>query len=415
MSTNVDPTTSIDAGRLLRRIAELAAIGADRLGGVTRPGFGAADRAAIQYLRDTVRADRLHSTVDPAGNLIIRGGARSGDRPVLLMGSHIDTVVNGGRLDGSYGVLAAIEVLTTITTSGPPTRCEPVVVAFANEEGALFQQPFWGSLAIAGGLADTTVPAVGVEDHSLSDALRLAGGDPADIQGAAWPPGTIESYLELHIEQGPVLERTGARIGIVDRIVGRTVFDVEIHGTAGHAGTTPMSMRRDGLATAAHVILAVQRIAAERCLCRVATVGHISVAPNNTNVVPGRVRLTVEIRDTTTESLLVAEAEVRREIKEISERTTVPISVTVTTRVDPRSTDDRLRALIGDAADALDLPSVVLPSGAGHDAQIIAAVAPIAMIFVPSVGGVSHVPEEHTADEDLVAGAQVLLHTVLRH
>ncbi|MFD3547490.1 Zn-dependent hydrolase [Streptomyces sp. NPDC058655] len=408
------PALDIDPARLLRRIAELARIGADTTtGGITREGFSAADRTARAYLMDEARTAGLATTVDAAGNVVIRPAAGAGDRPALMMGSHLDTVVNGGRLDGAYGVLAALEVLQTFTASGLETYCDPVAVAFANEEGALFPQPFWGSMAIAGRLADLPREPRDHHGRPLREALRRAGGDLDALGTACWPHGSVAAYLELHVEQGPVLERSGNRIGVVSAITGRTVLTLEVRGAAGHSGTTPMAGRRDALAAAARIVLAAEHLAAERRLCRVATVGHIDTHPNTPNTIAGTVRMTVDLRDTDLWRMAGAEEVLRRLLRTIETSTGTEIEVVAETRSDPVSTSRGLRTAIEHSADALGLPHEVLPSGAGHDAQMIADLAPIGMIFVPSLGGISHVPQEDTASEDLVAGARVLLRTAL--
>lgn len=408
----------IDADRLLRRIAELARIGAgDTADGITREGFSAADREARAYLMDEARAAGLVTTVDAAGNIIV--GRHSGtppttDRQVLVMGSHLDTVVNAGRLDGAYGVLAALEVLQTFAESAVEARHETVVLVYANEEGALFPQPFWGSMAIAGRLAELPREPRDHHGRPLREALRLAGGDLDALAGAGWPRGSVVSCLELHVEQGPVLEHSGSRIGVVDAITGRIVLTLEIRGKAGHSGTTPMAGRRDALAAAARVVLATEHISRERRLCRVATVGRVDPYPNTPNTIAGTVRLTVDLRDTDRRRAAAAEEALREALRTIAGATGTEIEVVAETRSDPVATHPRLRAAIERSAGELGLSYEVLPSGAGHDTQIMADIAPVGMIFVPSIGGVSHVPEEDTASDDLVNGARVLFRTVLR-
>ncbi|MGW6703906.1 hydantoinase/carbamoylase family amidase [Streptomyces sp. NPDC054956] len=407
----------IDGDRLLRRIARLGRIGLDpETGGITREGFGAADREARAYLMDEARDAGLVPSVDAAGNIVIRPRHTSyGEgRQALMMGSHLDTVVNAGRLDGAYGVLAALEVLQTFEECGIESPYEPVAVAFANEEGALFPQPFWGSMAIAGRLAGLPREPRDHQGRRLREELRLAGGDLDALGSACWPHGSIAAYLELHVEQGPVLERSGRRIGVVDAITGRTVLTLEVRGAAGHSGTSPMKGRRDAMAAAARVVLAAEHIAGERGLCRVATVGRIDPHPNTPNTIAGSVRMTVDLRDTDVWKAAAAEETLRRMLDAIAASTGTEIEVVAETRSDPVSTSEVLRAAIERSADELGLAHEVLPSGAGHDAQMVADIAPIGMIFVPSLGGISHVPEEDTAPEDLVAGARVLFRTALR-
>jgi N-carbamoyl-L-amino-acid hydrolase len=403
-----------DGPRLLELLRTFATFGADEAGGVTRVGFGAAENAVRRYLASVARDAGLTAAVDTAGNLIIRR-----DRPVppgggvLLMGSHLDSVVNGGRLDGAYGVAAAFETLLVLAEHDAPMRHEPVAIAFANEEGSLFPQPFWGSMAVAGTLTDPAA-ATDTTGRSIREPLADAGGDLDRITEAVWPSGAIAGYLELHIEQGPVLARQGYPIGVVDGIVGRTVFDIEVLGRQNHAGTTPMNDRTDALVAAARLVLRIREIAAERRACAVSTVGSLTVQPSVTNVVPGQVRLTAEIRDLRSDRLRDAESAVVAELDAVRAEFGVRVDTEVTLRAAPRPTDPLLRAAVADAANHLDLPWLPIASGAGHDAQIIADVAPVGMIFVPSRDGISHAPDEFTEDHHLVAGADVLIQSAVR-
>ena len=406
---------SIDAERLLGRIETFAGIGRNTTGGIDREGFSLADDAArAKLLRQAERAG-LVGSVDAAGNVLVRGPAATPGRRTLLIGSHLDTVVNGGRLDGAYGVLAGLEVLQTVVEAGVELSNEPVVVAFANEEGARFPQPFWGSKALAGRLGELPAEPLSHDGVPLREPLARAGGDLDRLDTAAWPPGSVAAYLELHVEQGPVLERSGAPIGVVSGITGRTVLAIELHGVAGHAGTTPMELRHDPLPTAARMVLAIEALAREQRLCRVATVGRFAVRPNSPNTIAEEVHLTVDLRDCDPVQLELAEHAVRNLVATIDEERHIRVTVSVDTRSGPAQADQALQELIVDSADELGYRYQKLPSGAGHDAQIVAGIAPIGMIFVPSIGGLSHVPDEDTAPADLVAGAEVLLRTALRH
>ncbi len=406
----------VDAARLLDRIDRFAAIGRNAAGGIDRVGFGDADNAARAELLGEVERAGLAGSVDAAGNVLVRRPPAlvRADRPTLLLGSHLDTVVNGGRLDGAYGVLAALEVLQTMVETGAEPSPEPVVVAFANEEGARFPQPFWGSKVLAGQFDELPDDPRDHDGASLRGPLAAAGGDIDRLDTAAWPPGSVAAYLEIHVEQGPVLETGGDRIGVVSGITGRTVLTVEVRGAAGHAGTTPMELRRDPLTASSRIVLAVEALAREQRLCRVATVGRLDVRPNSPNTIAREVALTVDLRDGDPVRLELAEHAVRNLVASVAAERDAEVEVSVSTRSGPAQADPTLMAAIADSADDLGHPYQVLPSGAGHDAQIVARLAPIGMIFVPSIGGVSHVPEEDTAQADLVAGAEVLLHTALR-
>lgn len=404
----------IDGDRLLHRLHTLAAIGQDPGGGISRPGFSEAALQAHQYVQEAAEEHGLRTTIDAGGNLLIRspGPARSGRR-TLLLGSHLDTVLNGGWLDGSYGVMAALEVLAAVTESRQDLGFDVAVVAFANEEGALFPQPFWGSMILAGMLDALPVNPTDYHGNPLSTALGRAGGDIKQLPSAAWTPASLLGYLELHIEQGPVLESTSIPVGVVDAIAGRCVLEVELHGIAAHAGTTPMRGRADSLVGAAHLTLFVEQLPYQG-LCQVATVGHLDITPNSANTIAGTARLTVDLRDAQPERLHKAGDVVRDEIAVLAARHHLEAQCEQVVCSQPAATERTFRNKIAESADALGLAHRTLSSGAGHDAQIMASVTPIGMIFAPSIGGVSHVPQENTAEADLIAGARVLLGTVLR-
>lgn len=405
----------VNGPRLLCALDALAQFGRDSAGGMSRLGFGPADNAARRHLMEVAAAAGLASRVDEAGNLFIYrvGRAFPAMQPVLLMGSHLDSVPHGGTLDGAYGVVAAIEVLRVLTDNAVDLAYEPVVVAFANEEGALFPQPFWGSKALTGQLEDP-VSAVDRSGNSLRRSLADAGGHLDGIEHARWWPGSIAAYLEVHVEQGPTLETARLPIGVVTDIVGRTIVDVEVHGRQSHAGTTPMDQRADALTAAARMVLAVEDLALHKKLCKVSTVGVLGVSPAQTNVVPGQVTFTAEMRDTDSARLQQAESALCAQIEVIAQHTGVTVTADTTMRSSPVQLARPVQEKIEAAAAALSLPYLRLPSGAGHDAQIIAALAPAGMIFVPSRDGISHAPEEHTEPHHLIAGANTLLHTALR-
>lgn len=403
-------TVRANGPRLLRTLRELAGFGANEQGGVSREAFTPAEDAARQYLADIATQAGLYPQVDQAGNLVVRRSSKPASKPALLMGSHLDTVTNGGWLDGAYGVVSALEAMIVLTERDLDTRLEPVVIAFANEEGVRFPLPFWGSRAVVGQLA-ASASTVDRQGRSIRAPLARAGGDLDKVADAAWPRGTIGAYLELHIEQGPVLESRNLPLGIVDAIAGRTTFEISVFGRQNHAGTTPMSCRSDALVAAAHLVLAIEKIAKQRRLCTVSTVGSLDVRPGVTNVIPGHAALTVEIRDARPERLARAERAVLAATGEVGRQTGTRIEADVAMRAEPVRTDPALRACLAATAEKLALPHLPLSSGAGHDAQIVAATAPVGMIFVPSIGGISHAPDEDTTDADLVAGADALTAT----
>jgi N-carbamoyl-L-amino-acid hydrolase len=403
----------IDHERLLVTLEELAVFGATAGGGVSREGFTPADDSARSHLSTLARRSGLYPSIDEAGNLIVRLTPASGDQPVLVIGSHIDSVTAGGRLDGVYGVVAGLEVLRAVAEERLTTGFEPVLIAFSNEEGARFPYPFWGSRAVVGDLAEPRA-VVDRTGRSIREALHRAGGDLDRVEQAAWLAGSIAAYLELHVEQGPVLERAGLPIGVVRAITGRVILQAEIVGRQGHAGTTPMTSRADALVAASELVLAVRRLAADGGKCTAATTGSLCVEPGLSNVIPGRAGLTIELRDTDPDRLLSAERCLRAEAERIAADSRTAVRIGRSSVSDPVSTSPWLVREITAAAEELGFGSMVMSSGAGHDAQIVAQVAPVGLIFVPSTDGVSHSPDEHTDAELLAAGAEVLAATVAR-
>ncbi|MFI6482197.1 Zn-dependent hydrolase [Nonomuraea sp. NPDC050663] len=404
----------VNAGRLNAHIAALGDIGRGPGGGVTRLAFTAEDVQGRAYVAGLMLDAGLAVEVDAAGNLIGRRRGDDGTAPALVLGSHIDTVVNGGAYDGAYGVLAAVEVARVLHEEGVRLRHPLVVVAFCDEEGAHGTMGMLGAHGFTGALP----PGFGDERDSrgitIADLLAAVGGDHRRLDEAAWTSDEIAAYLELHIEQGSVLERLGVPIGVVESITGRLNLTVTVEGVAGHAGTTPMEHRVDALDAAARVLLAVRSIAADEQIVLRATTGTCSVEPGMWNVIPGLVRLGVEFRDVTASALDDAVARLGELAQEIAKATGTQIEIGLGARTTPVDCHPALRDLIARCAAELGLGSHRLPSGAGHDAQIVARIAPIGMIFVPSTGGVSHAPDEHTPPDQLAQGADVLLSAVLQ-
>lgn len=409
------PGTGIrtDAARLSAHLAELGAIGAQPGGGVTRLAFTPEDIAGRSYVAMLMGRAGLSVVVDAAGNLI---GTRPGTDPdasALVIGSHIDTVVSGGAYDGAYGVLAGIEVARRLDEEGVALRHPLAVIAFCDEEGAHGTMGMLGSHGFVGALPTGTDKELDDRGRTLGELLAGIGGDATRLAGAAWSPEDIAGYFELHIEQGEILERLGTPIGVVETITGRVNLSVTVHGRAGHAGTTPMEIRADALEAAARVILLVRAIAAEERVVLRATTGTCVVEPGMWNVIPGTVRLGVEFRDVRDAALDAAIARLTDGARSLAEAAGLTITVEPGARTVPADCDPVMRDLITRAADSLALPCHSMPSGAGHDAQLVARIAPIGMIFVPSRGGISHSPAEYTSPEDLARGADVLLNAVL--
>jgi len=399
----------VNGARLTDSLARLGQIGRNpETGGINRVAFSEADREARAFVAGLMRAAGLEVRIDAAGNLMGRRAGTAPNRPPLMFGSHVDSVPEGGNYDGPVGTMGAIEVAQTLADRGLRTRHPLEVVVFSNEEGGKT-----GSRAMSGEVESRELDLVTASGKTIRDGLAFIGGEPGHLGRARRQRGSIAAFLELHVEQGAVLERGGIAIGVVEGIVGIKRWNVTVDGFANHAGTTPMDARRDPLVAAARFIDAVHRIARDTPGRQVATVGRIRAEPGAPNVIPGRVTLSLEIRDLEMAKIDRVFDVVRRAADETggATGTTFRFDLFYTSHAAP--TDERLRRLVEESARALDLSTLRMPSGAGHDAQSIALLAPVGMIFVPSVGGISHSPEELTRAEHVVNGANVLLETVL--
>lgn len=407
---------STDAARLRQRLESLSRFGRPPGGtfadGVSRVGYSAADVEGRRFVMQLMRDAGLTPRVDPAGNIFARRPGRQTGAPPILVGSHIDSVPNGGNFDGDLGVLAALEVVEALNANGAMTRHPVDVVVWANEEGVAYGNGLDGSRAAVGERAPNDLDLVwnGVRK---ADAIRAIGGDPERLAEARIAPGALRGYLELHIEQGGTLDRLGIPVGVVEGIVAIDRYEAVISGTPNHAGTTPMPMRQDALVAAARLILEVREVVTAEAGRQVGTVGQLAVSPNAPNVVPGSVRHTIELRDLSAEKIARLAETIRGRAAAIARETGTEIAITRTSHHAAAMADAGIRAAIETAADRLGLARSSLPSGAGHDAQMMAKIAPMGMIFVPSVGGVSHSPRELTQWADCARGADVLLHAVL--
>jgi beta-ureidopropionase / N-carbamoyl-L-amino-acid hydrolase len=402
----------IDAARLQATLEQLSAYGRPAGGGfadgVSRVAYSDADVAGRAYVMGLMRAAGLTPRIDAAGNI---SGTRAGSDPSLkaiVIGSHIDSVPGGGNFDGQVGSMAAIEVVRTLDEHRVATRHPLEVTLWSNEEGGPI-----GSSAVVGTVAPELLERR-FNGVPMREGLVKIGGDPDHLARSRRAPRSLHCYLELHIEQGGVLDKAGIPIGVVDGIVSIDEYDVEVKGFANHAGTTPMGERRDALLAAAKVVEAVREIATRAPGRQVGTVGRLEVFPNAPNVVPGRVLLSVEFRDLSAETIAALGAETAARLQQIARATGTEISMVRALHDDPALADVRIQQQIEAAAATLGLKTMHLPSGAGHDAQNLAKLAPMGMIFIPSIGGISHSPQELSRWSDCANGADVLLRTVLR-
>jgi allantoate deiminase len=393
------------ADRVRERVAELALIGGEEGGGVTRLAYTEIEREAHQRFCDWARGAGARCEVDAAGNsvAVFREG-----KPYLLIGSHLDTVLHGGRYDGAAGVVAALEVAQTVGELRLGVRA----VAFAGEEGARFGRPTLGS-SLAAGLLDASALAKlrDANDKMLLTAAEEVGLDPAATP--VWLGDDVTCYFELHIEQARQLEAGAARLGLVDAIAGSVRLHFEINGRADHSGATPMRIRSDALAAASELVLAVEETG-RRHRSTVATVGRIQVQPNNATTIPGEVTLWVDVRDVDPDLQRRAARRVLDVSTEIAARRGVRLAHDVLSEQPPIVLSAWPRAILYEERRARGLAYRVLSSGAGHDAAVVARRAPSAMVFIPCVEGISHSPREQASPEDIALAIEVLCSTLRR-
>jgi len=398
----------VNGDRLNRSLAELSRFGRTPEGGISRVAFSDADLAARAWLGELMEGAGLRTRVDEAGNLI---GSRAGTEaglPPILFGSHTDSVPDGGNYDGQVGSMAALEAARRLHETSVATRHPLEVVIFSNEEGGKT-----GSRAMSGEVEASEMDLPTASGLTIGEGIARIGGDPEGLDRVRRRQGEVAAFLELHVEQGGVLESRGVPIGVVEGIVGIRRWNVEVEGFANHAGTTPMDARRDALVAAARFVDAVHRTAGEVPGRQVATVGRIQAFPGAPNVIPGRATLSLEIRDLEMEKIDRLLGLLQDEAAAIGRQTGTSFSFTPFYLSRAAPTDPSIRKVVEAEATALGLGALRMPSGAGHDAQSLALLAPVGMIFVPSRDGISHSPREYTAPEDVVNGANVLLRTVL--
>lgn len=397
----------INAARLMEHLTGLARFGKTPDGGVSRVAYSEADCLGREYVLGLMREAGLATGIDAAGNIT---GMRPGGDPRLapiVIGSHIDTVPNGGNYDGTVGVLGAIEAAHTIAESQRSLRHPLEILVYQNEEGGQF-----GSRLLIGSVREGELDLVSQSGKTIREGIRFIGGNPENLGSVVRKTGDIAACLELHIEQGGFLEEKKIQIGIVEGIVGIRRWEVSIEGTANHAGTTPMNMRRDALLAGARLVDAVNRTVTAEPGRQVGTVGRLQALPGAPNVIPGSVTLTIELRDLEWDKLEDLHTKIAAEAKAIERTTGTQIAFRQIYANPPAPTDPLMREAMQRVAGILDYSTALMPSGAGHDSQGMARIAPIGMIFIPSMGGISHSPREYSHPEDIERGANMLLGTV---
>lgn len=402
----------INPERLWDRLMRLGEIGKQESGGITRLSFTPEERAAKDLVRSFMEEAGLAVREDAVGNLIGRREGRNPEAPVVLVGSHIDSVYNGGNFDGPLGVLAGVEMLHAMAEQNVVTEHPIEVIAFTDEEGTRFRYGMIGSRGIAGILERSELEHRDDEGISIAEAMRQSGLDPDAIHEAARPKGSVKAYVELHIEQGKVLESRGLSVGVVSGVAGPLWVKFILEGEAGHAGATPMSLRRDPLAAAAEIMLAIEA-AAGKTDEAVGTVGQMQVFPGGVNVIPGRIEFSLDLRDVDQAILDQVEAEIHQMTEKICDKRGISYKIELLQRIPPVVCSEEIQLAARNACELLGFEPFTLPSGAGHDCMQLTSLCPVGMIFARSQKGISHNPAEYTTKEDCANGANVLYHTVL--
>jgi allantoate deiminase len=392
---------------IMARIGELAVL-SESPGGLTRRYLTTEHRQANELVGGWMRDAGMNVHQDAIGNIVGRYEGVSESLPALIIGSHLDTVVMAGRYDGMLGVLTGIACVQSLCERGIRLPFAVEVVGFADEEGARFQSTYLGSRALAGTFDTTLLERRDGDGISMAEALRAFGLDPGRIGDAARKPEDVAAYLELHIEQGPVLESEGLAVGVVTAIAGATRLVVTVAGVAGHAGTVPMALRQDALMAASECVLAVEKVAAARSN-GVGTVGRMRVEPGATNVIPGKVTFSVDLRAAEDEPRKAAVAELDSRLREIAARRSVDVSVETVHEAASVTCAPRIVEQIDQAIEEQGERVFRLPSGAGHDAAAMADITDVGMIFLRCKGGISHNPDESITQDDASVGTSLLL------
>tara|TARA_Y100001001_G_scaffold104489_1_gene102206 strand:- start:1202 stop:2530 length:1329 start_codon:yes stop_codon:yes gene_type:complete len=399
----------INNNRLNKHLSELSKFGKNEFGGVSRVAYSDADLSGREFAIKLMKTAGMDVHIDPGGNIIGILAGKNNDLPPIAIGSHIDSVPEGGNFDGNVGSISAIEVAQTLKESKHTLNHPLIVVIFQNEEGGLF-----GSKVMTSGLTELELELQSSSGYSIRKGIERIGGNIDQLEKAKLKKNEWAAYVELHIEQGGILYNENLDIGVVQGIVGIKQWEVLITGFANHAGTTPMDQRRDALYAASQYVQAVHEIGKKTPGKQVATVGIIKSFPGAPNVIPGIVNASLEIRDLDGKKINSIYKKIESTSENIAKNTGTKFKFKQTINIIPEPTNRRVSWAINQAAQDLQLSSKFMPSGAGHDAQEMAVICPIGMIFIPSKGGISHSPKEYSSPKDIANGANVLLHTVLK-
>lgn len=413
--TEKQPITVSAADRIMDRIDELAAI-SESSHCLTRRFASQEHRRVNDLVANWMAAAGMSVQEDAIGNIIGRYEAKDNDKAsAIMLGSHLDTVVNAGRYDGMLGLLSALACVESLHERDQRLPYAIEVIGFADEEGVRFQSTYLGSRAVAGQFDSSVLQRTDEDGVNFTDALRMFGSDVRDIPKAARKPEDIQAYLELHIEQGPVLENKAQAVGVVSSIAGATRLMVKLTGLAGHAGTVPMDMRRDALVAAAHCIALIETHCSGRAGQDglVSTVGWLDVKPGAGNVIVGEVRFSVDIRAASDDLRIERVQKIVNAMTTLCEQRDITIDIQNVHEAKSVDCDQGIMRCMLDAMSSQNISALSLPSGAGHDAAAMADLTKIGMLFVRCKGGVSHHPDEYTSQEDAISGANVLMQTVI--
>ena len=402
-------TLKVNGQRIESRIMELAKFGRDEKGRGYRVAYTKGDIEGRAWFMDLMKKAGLDPTIDAAGNIIGKRKGKSATLKPIGFGSHIDMVPDGGNYDGTLGSISALEVIEILNENNVVTDHPLEVVIFGNEEGGTI-----GSKAITSGLTKEGLQQKSQSGLTMAEGIRAIGGNPDNIINSIRKKGDIKAFLELHIEQGGILEKENIQIGVVEGIVGIVHWEVMVEGVANHAGSTPMNMRQDALLAASQFIIAVNEVINSIKGSQVGTIGKIAIQPGAYNVIPGKVVLGLEIRDLSSDKIEMLYSEIEKRAATIAAASKTTISFERQANPSkPALTDKALQQTINASAKALGFTTKFMQSGAGHDSQHMALITPVAMIFIPSIGGISHSPKEFSTAVDMTNGANVLLQTIL--
>ena len=403
-----DKTHKVNGQRIESRIMELAKFGRDENGHGYRVGFTKGDMEGRTWFMELMKQAGLEVTIDSGGNISGKRKGKNHSLKPIAFGSHIDMVPDGGNYDGTLGSLSALEVIEVLNESKTITDHPLEVIIFANEEGGTI-----GSKALAGLLTAEDLKKVSQSGLSMAEGIKAIGGNPDNIKSCIRKKGDLHAFLELHIEQGGILENENLQIGVVEGIVGMMDWDVSIEGISNHAGSTPMNMREDALLAASRLVIAVNDVINSVPGRQVGTVGKIAVLPGASNVIPGKVTVSLEVRDLAIEKVEMLFSEIKKRAETIAADSKTKIGFEQQFKIEPALSNKPLQEKISASAKSLGFTTKLMQSGAIHDSQNMSLIAPMGMIFVPSIGGISHSPKEFTKAIDMTNGANVLLQTIL--